>query len=105
MLRVLRKLGLRWLESRKNVEQDQTGQNNRRAVGVQKQNPRLAQGNNTKYHQPHRKQLQLMGVTSHRWCPLLSYGSKGDSAQQMIAKQESEDRHRQQEKDGSGCDR
>jgi hypothetical protein len=32
---------------------------------MQKQTPRLAQCNDTKYHHPHGKQLKFVGVTSH----------------------------------------
>lgn len=68
MSRVLRKLGLGRFESGENVEQDESGKNNRGAIGVQELNPRLAQGDHPKDHQPHRKQFQLMGMLSHRGC-------------------------------------
>jgi hypothetical protein len=66
--RVLRKLSLGRFESGENVEQDESGKNNRGAIGVEELDPRLAQGDHPKDHQPHRKQLQLMGMPSHRVC-------------------------------------
>jgi hypothetical protein len=101
---MLRKLSLRRFESGENVEQDESGKNNRGAIGVQELDPRLAQGDHPKDHQPHRKQFQLMGVPSHWGRHLLSYGSEGNAPQEMIAEQEGKDRHWQKEQDSSGRD-